>query len=53
MKALVLVCVKLKRAEDLQPAYAFAAQYDREIIAEKWITGREYTIVILGIKPYL
>jgi D-alanine-D-alanine ligase-like ATP-grasp enzyme len=54
MKALVLACVKLSSLEDLQPAYEFAAQYDREIIAETWITGREYTVVILAvIKPYL
>ena len=41
---------KVERAEDLQPAYEFAAQYDSEIIAEKWVTGKEYTIVILGNK---
>lgn len=38
---------KVETPEDLQPAYAFAAEYDDEIIAERWITGREYTIVIL------
>ncbi len=41
---------KVERLEDLQPAYEFAAQYDREIIAETWITGREYTVVILAGK---
>lgn len=41
---------KVDKAEDLQPAYEFAAQYDSEIIAEKWVTGKEYTIVILGDK---
>jgi D-alanine-D-alanine ligase len=41
---------KVERAEDLQPAYEFAAQYDSEIIAETWITGREYTVVILAGK---
>lgn len=41
---------KVDKAEDLQPAYEFAAKYDSEIIAEKWITGKEYTIVILGNK---
>jgi D-alanine-D-alanine ligase len=39
---------KVESLEDLPGAYAFAAQYDSEIIAERWITGREYTIVILG-----
>lgn len=39
---------KVERAEDLATAYAQAAQYDSEIIAEKWVTGREYTVVILG-----
>lgn len=41
---------KVEKSEDLEPAYAFAAQYDSEIIAEKWVTGKEYTIVILGDK---
>ena len=41
---------KVETALDLEPAYAFAAQYDSEIIAEKWVTGKEYTIVILGDK---
>ncbi|RZU35377.1 D-alanine--D-alanine ligase [Fluviicoccus keumensis] len=39
---------KVEVLEDLQPAFTFAAQFDDEIIAERWITGREYTIVILG-----
>ncbi|MDO8330008.1 MAG: D-alanine--D-alanine ligase [Fluviicoccus sp.] len=39
---------KVETLEDLPGAYSFAAQYDSEIIAERWITGREYTIVILG-----
>ncbi|HEX5362110.1 MAG TPA: D-alanine--D-alanine ligase [Fluviicoccus sp.] len=39
---------KVETREDLPGAYEFAARYDREIIAERWITGREYTIVILG-----
>lgn len=41
---------KVEKAEYLQPAYEFAAKYDSEIIAEKWVTGKEYTIVILGDK---
>lgn len=39
---------KVERAEDLADAYHFAARFDREIIAEKWVQGREYTVVILG-----
>ncbi len=41
---------KVESVNDLQPAYEFAAQYDSEIIAERWVTGREYTVVILGDK---
>ncbi len=41
---------KVERDADLQPAWAFAAEYDSEIIAEKWVTGREYTVVILDGK---
>lgn len=39
---------KVETLAELPEAYAFAAQYDDEIIAERWISGREYTIVILG-----
>lgn len=38
---------KVSEATDLPAAYAIAAQYDSEIIAETWITGSEYTVVIL------
>ncbi len=39
---------KVESLAELPEAYGFAAQYDDEIIAERWISGREYTIVILG-----
>lgn len=39
---------KVERVEDLPKAYANAAEYDSEVIAESWITGSEYTIVILA-----
>jgi D-alanine-D-alanine ligase len=39
---------KVETLAELPEAYAFAARYDSDIIAERWITGREYTIVILG-----
>jgi len=39
---------KVETLAELPEAYAFAARYDSDIIAERWVTGREYTIVILG-----
>ena len=38
---------KVERAEDLPAAYAAAAQSDRVVFAEAWITGGEYTVGIL------
>ncbi len=35
-------------AADLPPAVAFAALYDGELLAEKMLTGGEYTVGILG-----
>lgn len=39
---------KVMQAEELPQGYATAAAYDSEVIAERWITGSEYTVVILG-----
>lgn len=39
---------KVMKADELPQGYAAAAAYDSEVIAERWITGSEYTIVILG-----
>ena len=39
---------KVMKAEELPQGYASAAAYDSEVIAERWITGSEYTVVILG-----
>jgi D-alanine-D-alanine ligase len=39
---------KVMKAEELPQGYTTAATYDSEVIAERWITGSEYTIVILG-----
>ncbi len=39
---------KVMRADELPQGYAAAAAYDSEVIAERWITGSEYTVVILG-----
>lgn len=39
---------KVKRAEDLQAAYAEAAKYDRLVLAERFVGGGEYTVAILN-----
>jgi len=39
---------KVERAEDLPAAWQAAMQYDRAVLAETWITGREYTASMLG-----
>ncbi|MBU1190705.1 MAG: D-alanine--D-alanine ligase [Gammaproteobacteria bacterium] len=39
---------KVERAEDLPAAWRTAMQYDHAVLAEAWITGREYTASILG-----
>lgn len=39
---------KVTSASELAEAYAFAAQYDSDVIVERWISGSEYTVAILG-----
>src|ERR1700693_3572147 len=39
---------KVERAADLPAAYAAAAQFETLVFAEPWITGKEYTVAILG-----
>ena len=39
---------KVEREADLRAAWQAAMQYDRAVLAERWITGREYTASILG-----
>ena len=39
---------KAGSAAELEQAYALASQYDNTVIAEKSITGPEYTVAILG-----
>lgn len=39
---------KVEKADELARGYANAAAYDSQVIAERWITGSEYTVVILG-----
>jgi len=39
---------KVEDDDQLQTAYALAAQYSGAVIAEQWIDGQEYTVAILG-----
>ncbi len=39
---------KVDTGEELMPAWKQAAQYQGEVIAERWIEGAEYTVAILG-----
>ena len=39
---------KVTSAEQLQQAWRTAAGFDRRVMAERWITGAEYTAAILG-----
>jgi len=41
---------KVKSAEDLKTAIKLATEFDAEVIAERWITGEEYTVSILDDK---
>ena len=38
----------VKNAEEIEPAFAGSAKYDRELLIEKFVSGRELTIGILG-----
>ena len=35
-------------AAQLQASFEFASQYDALVLAEQWVTGREYTVAVLG-----
>ncbi|MCB1850659.1 MAG: D-alanine--D-alanine ligase [Gammaproteobacteria bacterium] len=39
---------KVEESAGLRAAWLAASEYDREVIAERWITGAEYTVAILG-----
>lgn len=39
---------RVQTAVALEQAYGAAARYDASVIAERWITGAEYTVAILG-----
>lgn len=42
---------KVSRAEDLQPAIELALRYDREVMIERFVAGRELTVGVLGDQP--
>lgn len=42
---------KVSRAEDLQPAIELALRYDREVMIERFVPGRELTVGVLGDQP--
>ncbi len=39
---------KVTKAEQLKPAYEKAAEFDDVVFAEQWVTGKEFTVAILG-----
>lgn len=39
---------KVKTIDQIKPAWQTAYKYDRKVVAEKWITGGEYTVPILA-----
>lgn len=39
---------RVESAAQLSGAFAEAAGYDREVFAEQWVTGAEYTVAVLG-----
>ena len=42
---------RVDRVEDLPAAYEAARQQPGQVFAEQWITGREYTVAVLGNEP--
>jgi len=39
---------RVENAQELRAAWQEAAKYDSDVMAEKWITGAEFTVAILG-----
>ncbi len=39
---------RVERESDLQQAWQLAGRYDREVLAERWVEGAEYTTAIVG-----
>ena len=42
---------RAENLEELRGAYELAAQYDCQVFAEAWVTGREYTAAVLDDEP--
>jgi D-alanine-D-alanine ligase len=42
---------KVTRAEDLKPAVELARQYDKVVLVEQFIQGREFSVPVLGTGP--
>lgn len=42
---------KVNEAEELPAAWQMAASFKGEVLVERWIEGREYTVAILGDTP--
>ncbi|MGB1091150.1 MAG: D-alanine--D-alanine ligase [Oceanobacter sp.] len=39
---------KVNGCEDLKSSYEYAAEFDSLVLAERWITGKEFTVAVLG-----
>jgi D-alanine-D-alanine ligase len=39
---------RVTRPDQLADAWRLAAQYDRQVLVEQWISGTEYTVALLG-----
>ncbi|MCU6392169.1 ATP-grasp domain-containing protein, partial [Enterobacter quasiroggenkampii] len=39
---------KVDKADDLSAALALAFQHDEEVLIEKWLSGPEFTVAMLG-----
>ncbi|VBB06563.1 d-ala d-ala ligase c-terminus [Lucifera butyrica] len=44
------VTVKINSAAEVEQAFAVASQYDRRVLVEEYITGRQYRLCIVGYK---
>lgn len=42
---------KVTKADELMPAYALAAKFDRQVMAEAFVSGREFTCALLELAP--
>ncbi len=42
---------KVMKTDELMPAYALAAKFDRQVMAEAFVSGREFTCALLELAP--